>query len=272
MKIIKTFFIGATILIGLAACRNESVVLDAPPSCEDLVIEAKVNLNVANARFAEVTRERSTLTSERNGLLKISNIPDPLTLQSDISNIELKINDFDEEIKDQRDRVVFLRGAYADSIQACPSVDQSLIEGLNLEGSDLNNEIDKIKIVKESAREIIDQLDPMIVEVYAEIEELKVAKQSAQDERKEVLASNRTVDQMLSQIQQIDAEIESIDEELLQARRRHAQYSSAKKMAYLTFDTSASAISGLEDHGQNGVDQNIDQNVDQNSNSDEGAI
>ena len=39
MKIIKTFFIGVTILIGLAACRNESMVLDTPPS-ESMVLDA----------------------------------------------------------------------------------------------------------------------------------------------------------------------------------------------------------------------------------------
>ena len=57
-----------------------------------------------------------------------------------------------------------------------------LNKGPNPEKSDSNNENNE----KDSAHEIINRLDPMIIEIYAKIEELKAENQSVQKERKEL--------------------------------------------------------------------------------------
>lgn len=247
MRTIKTLLM-TTLVISAVACKNESVIVDDSPSCEDLVAIAQADLELANVRFSELSENRSSLTSERNQLLEagregLSNV----VSETMISELDDQIQGMDQSIRAQGETIVEARINLVEAVQNCPSSDQSIVEALDLEGSDLAEEIAKIEVAEESAREMIDRLSPMIVDTYKEIQALEDEKAAVQEERAAILESrNLSIDSIAAQVVAIDADLESIEEELLDARRRYTQFSDARRMAYLTVETTVSAAEGLE--------------------------
>lgn len=250
-KTIKMLFIAA-VVVGSVACRNESQIVDENPSCEDLITFAQADLDVADARFSGLTRERSILTTERNRLLEAGRSGlSTVVSETMLSDLDNQILGMDQSINAQSEVIVDARRDLAAAIAACPSADQSALQVLDVDGADLENEIDKVEVAEESAREMIDRLNPMIVEAYEEIQGLEAERADAEDRKASLLVSSLPIDAIAELVVEIDADIESIDEDLLSARRRHTQLSDARRMAYLTVDTTVSAVEGLETAQQN---------------------
>jgi predicted nucleic acid-binding Zn-ribbon protein len=88
------------------------------------------------------------------------------------------------------------------------------------------------------------------MEAYEEIQALEDEKSQIQEARAAVLESGESLDAIAAQVVVIDADLESIEEELLEARRRYSQFSDARRMAYLTVDATVSVGEDLESSAQ----------------------
>lgn len=245
MKTIKAALLMAFVVSSIA-CKNESQVIDENPSCEDLVAMAQGDLDLANARMSVLSSGRSGLTNERNDILDLRDDLGHSVSQAMLTDIDARIQEFDQSVSTQNEVIVDARRALVAAIQACPSADQAALQIIDVDGSDLENEVDKVEVAEESAREMIDRLNPMIVEAYEEIQRLEAEKEEALIAREEAAHTTETVETIVALRAEIDAAIASIDEELLEARRRHVQFSDARRMAYLTLDSTVSAGEAIE--------------------------
>jgi len=245
MKTIKSIFV-AVLLVSTIACKNESKLVDTDPSCEELVSMAQGDLDIANARMSVLTSGRSGLTRERADLVEVRGGLGTSVSQTMLSDVNAQIEDFDQSISNQTDTIIEARNTLAQAILACPSADQARLQTLDTEGSDLVSELEKVEVAEETARETIDRINPMIIEVQEQIQALETEREEAVIAREEVASISETVETIVAERAAIDAAIVSIDEELQNAKRRLFQLSDTVSMAYLEAGMSAPTVAEVE--------------------------